>query len=169
MRVGSTAFWLGIAVGFFGVVLVLLVLSAALVLLAPGGSGGSTTINYEPISLEQANSLIDSGQVYRIAIRPTRNVDEFWYFLQDEGSEIYLPGPDGSRRWKVDGVDVHVFTESAPNGMPILADDQDKIGLTSDQFDDLIHRIKQYNNTTESSPIELLDQRGESESLSVPR
>jgi len=168
LRLGSRAFWFGIAVGFIGAVLLLFVVSVALIGLAPGGSRGSTTINYEPISLDQANSLIDSGQVYRIAIRPKHNVDEFWYFLQDESSEIYLPGPDASRRWKVDGADVHVFTESAPNGVPILSDDKDEVGLKSDQFDDLIQRIKQYN-ATESSRIELLDQRGGSDSLTVPR
>ena len=79
------------------------------------------------------------------------NIDEFCYFLFDDD--------DTSCRWKVDGENVHVFTEGMPTGVPILSDDQDEVGLTSDQFDDLLQRIEQYNATA-SAPIEVLDQRG---------
>jgi hypothetical protein len=138
---------------------------------APGlggvSSGGGTSIDHEPISLEQAHSLIDSEQVHRIAIRPERNVDEFWLHLY-EGSETPGPRFESSRRWKVTGLEVFVFTENMPHGVPILSDANDEVGITSDQFDDLIQRIKQHN-ATESSPIELLDQRSGSDSLTVPR
>jgi hypothetical protein len=66
---------------------------------APGlggvSSGGGTSIDYEPISLEQAHSLIDSEQVHRIAIRPERNVDEFWLHLYEGPKPLDL---DLSRR-----------------------------------------------------------------------
>jgi hypothetical protein len=139
--------------------------------LAPGlggvSSGGGTSIDYEPISLEQAHSLIDSKQVHRIAIRPERNVDEFWLELY-EGFETPAPRFGPSRRWRVTGLEVFVFTESMPHGVPILSAGMKEVGITSDQFDDLIERIKQHNRT-ESSPIELLDQRGGSDSLTIPQ
>ncbi len=113
--------------------------------MATGGGRGAQSIDHEPISLEQAHQLIDSGQVFRIAIRREGNMDE--YFLLDE-----------SRKWNVDGVDVHIFTESMLTGVPILSDDMDEVGLTSTQFEDLLVRVAQYNATA-SSPIDVLDQR----------
>jgi len=140
------------AVAAAGAVLILLLVLSA-VLLAPSGSGrGGQSIDHEPISLELAHQLIGSGQVYLIAIRGRMgNVDEFCYFLFDDD--------DTSCRWRVDGENVHVFTEGMPTGVPILSDDQDEVGLTSDQFDDLLQRVEQYNATA-SAPIEVLDQRG---------
>ena len=140
-------------------------------LIAPGvggvSSGGGTTIDYEPVSLEAAHFLLDSREVHRIAIRPERNVDEFWLELYD-GSDAVFPAERG-QRWRVTGLEVFVFTGSMPHGAPILSsDDPAEVGLTSDQFDDLIERIKQHNRT-ESSSIELLDQRGGSDSLTVPQ
>jgi len=132
------------ALGFVvGALALLFALSALLVLLTPGGSGGGTTIDYEPISLEQAHSLIDSGRVHRIAIRPERNVDEFWLHLYYEDLEEYTRPPETSRRWKVDGVEVHLFTESMPTGVPILSDEQREVGITSAQLDDLLERVEQ--------------------------
>jgi hypothetical protein len=183
MRLGPNVVRLGMmlaVVGGFPVLLALLLSEIGGDAQPPGGpaiseitigeiavSGGGTSIDYEPISLDHAHSLIDSGQVRRIAIRPERNVDEFWLELY-EGSETPAPRFEPSRRWEVTGLEVVLFTESMPHGVPILSDDENEVGITSEQFDDLIERIKQHNRT-ESSPIELLDQRGGSDSLTIPR
>ncbi len=156
MRFPSRALWLGIAVGFIGAVL-LMSTCVALIALAPGGGArGGQSIDHEPISLEQAYKLIDSGQVHLIAIRSEGNIDQ--YFLLEEVSPGYFEERDPSRRWNVDGVDVHIFTESMSTGVPVLSNDPDKVGLTSAQFEDLVARVERYNATT-SSPIEVLDQR----------
>jgi len=127
----------------------------ALVALAPSSGYGSSSIDYEPISLEQAYRLIDSGQVYRIAVRQHHNIDE--YFLL-QGSPGYDLDSDTTPRWGVEGEDVHLFTEGMPTGVPILSDDKDEVGLTSDQFESFFARVEQYNATA-SSRIDVLDQR----------
>jgi hypothetical protein len=143
---------LGVVVAVMGGALVLLFIGLAIIGSATGRSRASQSINHEPISLEQAHQLIDNGQVFRIAIRGRQgNVDELCYFLFD-------PGKDTSCQWKVDGVNVHLFTESMPTGVPILSDDQDAIGLTNAQFEDLFQRVNEYNDTA-SQPIDVLDQR----------
>jgi hypothetical protein len=116
-------------------------------------SVASESIDYEPVSLDQARELIEAGEVTQIVIRrdPADNTD-FWYFL---GSD----GPDADRRWKLKGADVHVFTDDMPNGATILASDGHSVGLTPPQLEDLSEIVDQYNARA-SIPIHMLDERG---------
>jgi hypothetical protein len=110
---------------------------------------GDRSIDREPISLDQANALRGIGLVYRIAIRPEGDTDE--YFLSTKG-------PDG-RRWTVAGIDVHVFTTDISTGVPILSSDGGSIGLTSTQLVELLERVE-LHNATATTPIDMLDERG---------
>jgi len=150
LRVWPTLARVAMITGIVGGVLflLLLVVSIAAVALPSSGSSGMS-IDREPIALDEANRLIESGQVYRIAIRKEGNIDE--YFLLNEG-------PDARRKWSVEDVDVHIFSDSIPTGVPILADDQGSVGLTDAEFDHVVGRVNGYNATA-SSPIDVLDQR----------
>jgi len=138
--------------------LLLLVVSIGFTMLAISGGvrgGGGSSIDHEPMSLETAQELIDSGGIYMVAIRKEGNMDE--YFLLDEGLE-YDPHAEPSRTWKVDGVDVHVFTDSMPTGTPVASGDEDEVGITSDQLIDLLQRVERFNAAS-SWQIQVLDQR----------
>jgi hypothetical protein len=116
-------------------------------------SVASESIDYEPVSLDQARELIEVGDVTQIVIRPDPASDtDFWYFLRSDG-------PDADRRWRLQGVDVHVFTNDMPNGTTILASDGHSVGLTPPQLEDLSETVDQYNARA-SSPIDMRDERG---------
>jgi hypothetical protein len=144
--------------GIVGGLLFLLLFVVSLIAFVPGDArgGGSQSIHHEPISFEEASQLIDTGQVYLVAIRREGNIDE--YFLLQEVAPDHFEEPDPSRRWNVDGIDVHVFTESMDTGVPILSDNADEVGITKEQLDEIRQRVDQFN--VESSwKIEVLDQR----------
>jgi hypothetical protein len=126
----------------------------------PGRFEGAMTVDYSPISTEQAKSLIEGGRVSRMEIRPSQPVNEFSYLLHYEGiEEDALPvALETTYHWNVDGVDVHVFTESMPTGVPILSADGASVGLTSAEFEDMLVLVAQYNGSA-SSPVEVLDLR----------
>jgi hypothetical protein len=158
MRVGRILWRLATIAGIVGGLLFLLLVIVSLIAFVPGGARGrgSQSINHEPVPLAQAHQLIDSGQVYLVAIRREGNIDE--YFLLQEVAPDHFEEPDPSRRWNVDGTDVHVFTESMSSGVPILSDDQDEVGLTSEQLDGLLERVNRFNAAS-SWQIKVLDQR----------
>jgi hypothetical protein len=146
-----------------GVVLLILIGLAGMVApvrVGPGRFEGARTVDYAPISTEQAKSLIEGGRVSRIEIRPSQPLDEFSYLLHYEGiEEDALPvALDATSHWSVRGVDVHVFTASMPTGVPMLSVDGKSVGLTSAEFEDMLVLVAQYNGTT-SSPVEVLDLR----------
>jgi hypothetical protein len=148
-----------------GVGVVLLILVGLLGMFAaarvgPGRFEGAMTVDYAPISTDQAKSLIEGGRVSRIEIRPSQPADEFSYLLHYEGIEDdALPvALDATDHWSLRGVDVHVFTESMPTGVPIISADGNSVGLTSAEFEDMLVLIAKYNGTT-SSPVEVLDLR----------
>jgi molybdopterin converting factor small subunit len=116
-------------------------------------SQGAQSIDQEPVTLSQARQLIEDGRVSRIYIRANHgNVDGWCYFLLSDGD-------DAPCRWKVSGVDVHLWGETIPTGVPILSeDDQDSVGLTSDQLNELMANAGAFNKTA-PDPIALFDQR----------
>ena len=157
MRLGSRSIWLGVVVGSIGSVLALILLSVALVGLATGGGGrGGQSIDYPPISLERAIELIDGGQVYMVAIRKEGNIDEYFTFEEVPG---HTPSfYEESRKWNVDGTDVHVFTDSMPTGVPLTSGSEDEVGISSEQLTDVLRHVDQFNAAS-SWQIKVLDQR----------
>jgi hypothetical protein len=144
--------------GVVGGLLFLLLLIGSLLVFIPGGARGrgSSSIDHEPMVFETAQELIGSGGIYMVAIRKKGNMDE--YFLYEEGTE-YDPQAEPSRRWKVDGVDVHVFTDSMPTGTPLTSnEDPDKVGITSEQLTDLLQRVDGFNADS-SWQIKIYDHR----------
>jgi hypothetical protein len=159
MRVWPIILRIATVAGIVGGLLFLLLLVVSVIALMPsGGARGGQSIDHEPISLEQALQLIDSGQVYLMAIRKEGNIDE--YFLLEEVVPGHFEEPNPPRRWNVAGIGVHVFTESMDTGVPIVSDDPDEIGITSEQLDELLQRVDQFNAAS-SWKIEVLDQRDE--------
>ena len=145
MRVWRILSRVATVAGIVGGLLFLLLLVGSLLVFIPGGARGrgSSSIDHEPMSLGTAQELIGSGGIYMVAIRREGNMDD--YFLLDEGLE-YDPRSEPSRKWKVDGVDVHVFTDSMPTGTPLTSnEDPDKVGITSDELIDLLHRVEEFN------------------------
>lgn len=138
--------------------LFLLLIVVSLIAFVPGGARGrgSQSIDHEPISRERALELIDNGQIYMVAIRKEGNMDE--YFLGGEGPAGRDPYAEPKRRCKVEGVDVHVFTESMPTGVPLSSADEAKVGITPDQLSELLQRVNQFNAAS-SWQIQVLDQR----------
>jgi hypothetical protein len=145
--------------GIVGGLLFLLLLVGSLLVFIPGGARGrgSSSIDHEPMSLETAQELIGSGGIYMVAIRREGNMDE--YFLLEEGPVGRDPQAEPERRWKVDGVDVHVFTDSMHTGTPLTSnEDPDKVGITSDELTDLLHRVEGFNAAS-SWQIKVYDHR----------
>jgi hypothetical protein len=146
MGVGRILIRIATVGGIVGGLLFLLLVVVSLIAFVPGGARGrgSSSIDYEPMSLEAAQELIGSGGIYMVAIRKEGNMDE--YFLLEEGPAEYDLGAEPTRKWKVDGVDVHVFTDSMPTGTPLTSsDDPDKVGITSDELTDLLQRVEGFN------------------------
>lgn len=144
--------------GIVGGLLFLLLLVSSLLLFIPGGARGrgSSSIYYEPMAFETAQELISSGGIYMVAIRKEGNMDE--YFLLDEGAE-YDPHAEPSRTWKVNGVDVHVFTDSMPTGTPLTSnEDPDKVGITDGELTDVLQRVEAFNADS-SWQIKIYDHR----------
>ncbi|HEV8574009.1 MAG TPA: hypothetical protein VGR43_04800 [Dehalococcoidia bacterium] len=120
-----------------------------------GGVGRITeSIDQEPVSLEKAHDLIESGRVSLIVVQSSKSTGaERWYSLGDDLA-------DSAPRWKLVGVNVLLFTGATSTGVPILFSDQGEVGVTDAQLEDLLERVDQYNATA-STPIDVLDERGQ--------
>ena len=158
MRVWRILSRVATVAGIVGGLLFLLLVTASLIAFVPGGARGrgSQSIDHEPISRERALELIDVGQIYMVAIRKEGNMDE--YVLLEEGLGGRDPYAEPERRWKVEGVDVHVFTETMPTGVPLSSGDEDRVGITPDQLSELLQPVDQFNAAS-SWQIKVLDQR----------
>jgi len=158
MPVGRILWRIATVAGIVGGLLFLLLVVVSLIAFVPGGARGrgSQSLDYPPISLERALELIDSGQVYMVAIRKEGNIDEYFTFEEVPG---HTPSfYEESRKWNVDGTDVHVFTDSMPTGAPLTSGSEDEVGISSEQLTDVLRHVDQFNAAS-SWQIKVLDQR----------
>ena len=91
-----------------------------------------------------------------VAIRKEGNIDEYFTFEEVPG---HTPSfYEESRKWNVDGTDVHVFTDSMPTGVPLTSGSEDEVGISSEQLTDVLRHVDQFKAAS-SWQIKVLDQR----------